>query len=157
MKKLLIVLGLLVLALFVVGCGTGQAVGTGGKVTTILKNEVFSLPDGAGKLHLYQYKGADAPSTSDAKIKLKDIETGESITLDYVYQSYAQGVKGGALFKVGLYQSYAGGVDESKDWYLILKAAQTKSTWGQIDSTLYVCYDSECKTKKDFNSIIAKI
>lgn len=130
MKKILMISGLIVLALFLVACArqgeesafAGQAVSSSS--TYIMKGDYFALTDNAassdsaGKIHLYQYKGADAPSKENAKIRLKDIETGYTIELNYVYQSYAGGIKGGSLFKVGLYQSYAGGIDESIDYYL---------------------------------------
>jgi len=82
--------------------------------------DTFALADKVGKTHLYQYMSADAQANENTKIKLKDLESGDSIILNYLYQSYAGGVKGAKL-TVGLQQDYAGGVKEGKDYYLILE------------------------------------
>ncbi|MBS3169076.1 hypothetical protein J4210_01205 [Candidatus Woesearchaeota archaeon] len=158
MKKMAVVLGLMVLTLFVVACApgetlAGQATSTGGQL--VVKGDYFALPDGTGKLHLYQYQGADAPSKVNPKfILLKDIETGETIELEYLYQDYAGGIKGGALLKVGLYQAYAGGTDESKDYYLLLRAKQDSSL---SDSMFSINFDPEGKEKLLLNAGKLKI
>ena len=166
MKKILMISGLIIIALFLVACArqtdnsafAGQAVSSSS--TYIMKGDYFALSDNAvssdssGKIHLYQYKGADAPTNENAKIRLKDIETGYTIELDYVYQGYAGGIKGGSLLKVGLYQPYAGGIDESKDYYLLLRDPQSSS---KVDSPLIVSFDSDGKEKLPLKGVTLKI
>src|SRR3989344_619524 len=55
--------------------------------------DYFTLTDADGKVHLYQYKGGDSPLAESPKIALKEIETGETIIVNYIWQDYAGGVK----------------------------------------------------------------
>lgn len=145
---------LVVAALVLVGCGTGQAISKASG-STIAKGEYFTLNDANKKLHLYQYQGADAPTADNPKIKLKEIESGDTLTLDYIYQDYAGGIKWGAVLKVGLYQAYAGGIDESRDYYLELTGNTAMK--GALDLPFKICFDSECKESKPFKTGTIKI
>ena len=154
MKKAFVVFGLILLMVLVGSCApgktiAGQAVSTSS--TYLTKGDYFALSDAVGKIHLYQYKGADAPTKKDnPKIRLKDIETGYTLELDYFYQGYAGGLQY-ALLKVGLYQSYAGGTDESKDYYLILGRPSS------MDSPIFVSFDTEGKEKLPLAAVTLKI
>ncbi len=151
-------MSLVVLALLVASCAPGEKAIAGQAVSTsstyLMKGDYFALSDAVGKIHLYQYKGADKPTLENAKILLKDIETSETIELDYVYQGYAGGIKGGSAFKVGLYQAYAGGVDESKDYYLLFRASKGSAS---SDSPLIVSLDPDGKEKLPLKGVTLKI
>lgn len=92
------------------------------------------LTDGVRKLHLYQYKGADAPSKEATKIKLKDVETGLTVTLNYVYQAYAGGIRGADLM--------VGEVEDGSFRYYWLHFEDPLSS--RMDLPLKVCHDSYC-------------
>lgn len=95
------------------------------------------LADSATKLHLYQYKGGDAPTQTQPKIKLKDIETGLSVELNYVYQDYAGGIRGADITVGG-----------NKVWWLHFE--DPLST--QKDLPLKVCHDSHCTEVLVYNT-----
>lgn len=158
MKKIFLLIGLMILTLFVVSCAPGEKALAGQAVSTssagVMKGDYFALSDAVGKIHLYQYKGADAPTKENAKILFKDIETGDTMELNYVYQSYAAGIKGGSILKVGLYQSYAGGIDESKDYYLLFRAPKDSTS---VDSPLIVSLDSDGKERLPLKGVTLKI
>lgn len=148
----------MMLTLLAASCAPGEKAIAGQAISTssayLMKGDYFALSDAVGKIHLYQYKGADKPTLENAKILLKDIETGETIELDYVYQGYAGGVKGGSTFKVGLYQPYAGGIDESKDYYLLLRVPKSSTS---VDSPLIVSLDSDGKEKLLLKGVTLKL
>ncbi len=72
---------------------SGDAFWSNSESIWINQKDYFALTDGEGKLHLYQYKGGDSPSDESPQIGLKDVETGETILLDYIWQKYEGGVK----------------------------------------------------------------
>lgn len=107
MKKLLIVLGLLVIGLFIVGCGTGQAVNSA--AGNINKNDAFLLPVGITAPttsvtvgEILQYKGADKVTADNPKIKFKLLSAGESLeyAIPLVREPIISIKLGGKEFKV---------------------------------------------------------
>ncbi len=137
MRKL-IVLGVVMMFLLSMGAlaqvsGNQLSVGDVKTFKFCAKNDVFvnhkatfTLNDKVGNSHSYKYMGADAPADEDTQIKLKDLESGETITLNYLYQAYAGGVKGAKL-TVGLQQDYAGGIKEGKDYWLVLEGSPSSN------------------------------
>lgn len=148
MRKLML-LGLVMMFLLSVGTlaqasGNQLSVGDAKTFKFCSKNDVFvnhkaefTLNDKVGNSYTYQYMGADAPADENTQIKLKDLESGETITLDYLYQAYAGGVKGAKL-TVGLQQDYAGGIKEGKNYWLMLEGSPSSN---EMDARLIIYLD----------------
>ncbi len=146
MKKMLLMFSVLVVLLFVVSCAPGEKTLAGQAVSTsssyLMKSDYFVLPDAAGQNHLYQYKGADKPTATSPKIRIKNIKSGYTIELEYLYQSYAGGIKGGALFEVDKY--LYGGDNQTKSYYLLYGVLPNSE---KSDPRLIVSLDPEGKEK----------
>jgi len=155
MKKIYLMLSLLVIAAMVlVGCTTGKAVSTQYDGTKVELKNYFILPDANNNLHAYQYMGSNAVKQYDPQggfetiIRVKNIQTGETSDLNYVYQIYQDGVKNGAELNVG-------NGNQAITYYLLLQPPKGTST--KMNLPFVVCLDSECAMEMKFNSGTVKI
>lgn len=119
--------------------------------------DYFTLNDAEGKFHIYQYMGADSPAAESPRIKLRDLETGESIILDYVWQEYPGGVR--PILVVGNQGEPCSAQDSSGCLKTNAYAFKFRTDKNQIDQQLFIYkfLENGEMAKLSFNKGILKL